>query len=236
MLRGNRVWVRCGPDGAPSAGADGRVDIAYKLAANAPLYRAAARNLAPTGEPGDEIPREADGGEPSARAEARTAEPARPSAGEQSAPRARAGAPVPPAASAGDAIIVYTDGACTGNPGPAGLGAVILDGGTRRELSEYLGRATNNIAELAAIQRALEAIPPGQRQRPIHLHTDSSYSIGVLSKGWQAKANQQLIAAIRRLVAQFPRLTLIKVKGHAGVPENERADELAREAIAIGAD
>ncbi|RMH44471.1 MAG: ribonuclease HI [Deltaproteobacteria bacterium] len=134
---------------------------------------------------------------------------------------------------ASDPIVVYTDGACTGNPGPAGLGVVIRDGDDRRELSEYLGDATNNIAELTAILRALETLADtaGATDRPVHLHTDSSYSIGVLTKNWKAKANQELIARIKRVAQAFRHLQFVKVKGHAGVPDNERADELARAAI-----
>ena len=61
--------------------------------------------------------------------------------------------------------------------------------------------------------------------------TDSSYCIGVLSKGWKAKANQELIAELRGEVSRFSDLRFVKVPGHAGVPDNERVDELAREAI-----
>ena len=132
---------------------------------------------------------------------------------------------------AGAPVVIYTDGACTGNPGPMGIGAVILDGKQRSEISEFLGTGTNNIAELTAIKRALESLPAEHRGRPIKLHTDSSYSIGLLTKNWKAKANTELVAELRELVARFPRLQLIKVKGHSGVPENERADQLAVDAI-----
>ena len=125
-------------------------------------------------------------------------------------------------------VEVWTDGACSGNPGPAGIGVVILDGGKRRELSEYLGMGTNNIAELMAIVRALEEVP---RERTIVLHADSSYALGLLGKGWKAKANQELVERMRKLARDFHDLRLVKVDGHAGVAENERADELARTAI-----
>src|SRR5688572_4496576 len=129
-------------------------------------------------------------------------------------------------------IIVYADGACSGNPGPAGLGVVLVCGDHRREISEYIGHGTNNIAELMAIVRALEAIK--DRTREVIVHTDSSYAIGVLSKGWKVKANVELIANTRVLVGTFTRLTFQWVKGHAGVPENERCDELARTAVKAG--
>src|SRR5262245_42651324 len=60
---------------------------------------------------------------------------------------------------AADEIVVYTDGACSGNPGPMGIGVVVLDHGNRREVSEFLGEGTNNVAELTAVERALDLIP-----------------------------------------------------------------------------
>jgi ribonuclease HI len=129
-------------------------------------------------------------------------------------------------------IDVWTDGACSGNPGPMGIGVVVLADGERRELGEYLGVGTNNIAELVAIERGVEmaAENGADRGRPIHVYSDSGYAIGVLSKGWKAKANQELVARVRRALAGRP-VRLVKVPGHAGVPENERCDELARTAI-----
>ncbi|MEI8255348.1 MAG: ribonuclease H [Deltaproteobacteria bacterium] len=128
-----------------------------------------------------------------------------------------------------DGVIAYADGACTGNPGPAGLGVVVLDGLRRIERSEYLGHGTNNIAELTAILRALEAVP--DVGRPLAIHTDSQYSIGVLSKGWKAKKNQTLIGEIKVVLARRVSVSLHYVPGHSGVPLNERADALARDAV-----
>jgi ribonuclease HI len=110
---------------------------------------------------------------------------------------------------------------------------VLWDGKMQRELSEFLGLGTNNIAELTAIDRGLdlaeEAAPA--RDRPVRVYTDSAYSIGVLSMGWKAKANQELVANIRAHLAKFTDVIFVKVAGHAGIPENERCDELARQAI-----
>ena len=128
-----------------------------------------------------------------------------------------------------DPIIAYTDGACSGNPGPAGIGVVLVCGDKRREISTYLGEGTNNIAELTAILAALEAIK--DRKREIKVVTDSSYAIGVLTKNWKLKANVELIVRMRGLIAQFPQLSFEWVKGHAGHAENERCDELARAAV-----
>jgi ribonuclease HI len=132
------------------------------------------------------------------------------------------------------AVELWTDGACSGNPGPMGIGVVAIDGAKRREVSEYLGIGTNNIAELTAIERALDAADEAtgnDRGRRMRVYTDSAYSIGVLSKGWKAKANQELIARIKRRLGGYPRLEFVKVSGHAGVPENERCDALARAAV-----
>lgn len=128
-------------------------------------------------------------------------------------------------------VIIYTDGACTGNPGPMGLGVVILDGEARIERSEYLGEGTNNVAELTAIKRALEILPEPARDREVVVHSDSAYAIGLLTQGWRAKANQSLVAELRALCKSFPQLRFVKVAGHAGVAENERCDALAGEAI-----
>jgi ribonuclease HI len=130
----------------------------------------------------------------------------------------------------GAAVIhVYADGACSGNPGPAGLGVVVLDTESRIELSEYIGQGTNNIAELTAILRALGEL--ADSERPMVIHTDSSYSIGVLQKGWKAKANQELIAELRDVLKRRGGVRLVYVPGHAGVAWNERADSLARAAV-----
>jgi ribonuclease HI len=128
-----------------------------------------------------------------------------------------------------DSIIAYADGACSGNPGPAGLGVVVIDGTTRTEISEHLGEATNNIAELTAIERVLDVVT--EVGRPLVIHTDSAYAIGVLSKGWKAKANIALIERVRERLAKRPATRLVHVRGHAGIELNERADELAREAV-----
>lgn len=134
----------------------------------------------------------------------------------------------PPKAPQG-AIIVYADGACSGNPGPAGVGIVSIDGALRRELSHFLGEGTNNIAELMAIKLAAESVL--MRDRPLRIHTDSQYAIGVLSKGWKAKANVEIVASTRKLLSGFSDLALHYVRGHSGIELNERADVLAVEAV-----
>ena len=205
-LRKETVYVKAKPDGTPAVDTRGRVDIRYKPTPAAKVYRASLQNLEATGNPEDEVPVELEGLDAAA------------------AGAAAGGIPE-------DAIIIYTDGACTGNPGPAGLGVVIMDRGERRELSEYLGMGTNNIAELTAIERALEVLDEDARKRPVVVHSDSSYALGLLTKGWKAKANTELVARLRQLASRFSQLQYVKVRGHAGVPENERCDALAREAV-----
>ena len=133
------------------------------------------------------------------------------------------------AAGAGDVLVIYADGSCFGNPGPAGIGVLLEWKGKTKELSEYLGEGTNNIAELTAIERALQEVK--NRRLPVRVHTDSQYSIGVLSEGWKVKANQELVARVQRLMDEFADLKLVKVRGHSGDPRNERVDQLARDAI-----
>jgi ribonuclease HI len=201
----------------------GRVEIRYKP--NDPrAYRAGERNLeripgeAPlpddTCVPGEDAPAKSSNNKDD-RSAARKAD---------AAEKALAPGAVPK-----DAWTVYCDGACSGNPGPAGLGIVLVGtDGKVMEGYEYLGEATNNIAELTAILRAAELVPAGVAAV---VHTDSQYSINMLTKGWKAKSNQALIANVKTALAGRRGWALRYVPGHAGVPLNERADELAREAV-----
>jgi ribonuclease HI len=146
-------------------------------------------------------------------------------------PKVRAATPRPSAEirPTSEAVQLWTDGACTGNPGPAGAGVLYRYQDDERVLSEYLGHGTNNIAELTAILLGFEMV--ADTSLSVDVMTDSSYCIGLLTKGWKAKANQELVATLRAKMAEFRDVRLVKVKGHAGIPENERADELAGEAI-----
>lgn len=201
-LRDADVWARVDTAGALIKDGDGRVEVVYKAAPGAKVYRAGARNL--TALPGPTVDIEV--GEPAPERDKKTG-----------------------AAPPKDAIHVWTDGACSGNPGPAGLGVVIIDGDTERELSEYLGEGTNNIAELMAIYRGLEEVK--DRTRTVIVYSDSSYSIGLLTQNWKAKANTELVTKLRALTKQFRDLRFVKVAGHAGIPLNERVDQLATGAV-----
>jgi ribonuclease HI len=129
----------------------------------------------------------------------------------------------------GKTICIYTDGASSGNPGPAGVGILLKYGKQEKELSKYIGIATNNIAELEAIRIGLLELKT--TDRPVRIFTDSSYAHGVLGHSWKARKNQELIKSIKKIISKFKDFQIVKVKGHAGIEGNERADFLATSAI-----
>lgn len=223
ILRGQKIYARADEKGALVA-ESGRVEIRYKPN-DGRRYQARADNLEIV--EGAPLPDDTCGpADAVTKPDAAKGSGAKGS-GSGSGTKASAGAPSHASLPAGT-VIVYADGACSGNPGPAGLGVVIIDGPRRVELSEYLGQGTNNIAELTAVLRALAEMPA---ERPMMIYTDSQYTIGVVQKGWKAKANQELVAELRRALASRPAAKLSYVPGHAGVLLNERADALAREAV-----
>jgi ribonuclease HI len=126
-------------------------------------------------------------------------------------------------------IHVYTDGASSGNPGPSGIGIHFTYGPHQKDISRYIGQATNNIAELEAIRVALSELK--RTHIPVRLYTDSSYAHGLLVLGWRASKNKALVSAIRKLMRPFKDLKILKVKGHADNAGNNRADALATAAI-----
>lgn len=128
-----------------------------------------------------------------------------------------------------EGIQIFTDGASAGNPGPSGIGVVLQYGQREKEISQYIGLATNNIAELKAIQAGLQALR--NTALPVQIFTDSAYAYGVLALGWKARANKELIESIQKTMRKFKDVRIFKVKGHAGHQKNERADFLATSAI-----
>lgn len=126
------------------------------------------------------------------------------------------------------AVRIYTDGASRGNPGPSGIGVVLQYGEHQKEISRNIGIATNNIAELEAIRAGLLELK--NTDLPVRVFTDSSYAYGVLTLGWKAKKNTEMVRSIRKTIAKFKDLKIIKVKGHVGIEGNERADLLATSA------
>lgn len=225
LLRDSQIWAEVDAAGNLVTDEGGRVAVIYKREPGAKIYRAGARNLGPVA--GATIEADLPGGQAAAapaEAKAESAKPRRASPLAKPGGPGRLGDPV-----AADTIHVWTDGACQGNPGPCGVGVVVIDGDQRREHGEYLGHGTNNIAELTAVLRGLDLVT--DTRRPVRVYSDSSYSIGVLSMSWKAKANQELIAEIKDRIAAFRDVRFVKVKGHSGIPENERCDQLATGAI-----
>jgi ribonuclease HI len=140
-----------------------------------------------------------------------------------------------------DAVHLHADGACFGNPGPGGWAAIIVDGGTERELSGYAASTTNQRMELTAVLEGLRAIPAGRR---VEAYSDSAYVVNSFRdrwhdrwrrSGWRTAANQPV--ANRDLWEQLLAETALrqvswhKVRGHSGDPHNERVDRLAKQAI-----
>ena len=126
-------------------------------------------------------------------------------------------------------ISIFTDGASSGNPGPSGIGVYMIYNENKKKISEFIGHATNNIAELKAIKRGLEELK--KFDIPVCIYTDSNYCLGVLTKNWKAQANQELIMDTKKLLNKFKSIEIIKVKAHTGIEENEIADTLATSAI-----
>jgi ribonuclease HI len=137
-------------------------------------------------------------------------------------------------------VTIYTDGACRGNPGPGGWGAVLMSGEHRKELKGGEVQTTNNRMELTA---AIEALAALKRRCKVNLYTDSKYVMTGITewihnwkdRGWRTAdkkpvKNVDLWQALDTQIARHD-IEWHWVKGHAGVPENERADELANEAI-----
>jgi len=140
-------------------------------------------------------------------------------------------------------VTIYTDGACSGNPGPGGWGAVLLSGAHRKEISGGARNTTNNRMELLAAIEALEAL---RRPSQVDLYTDSTYLKNGITRwikrwkknGWKRRSgkrflpvkNEELWQRLDRLVAKH-HVAFHWLEGHAGHTENERCDKLARLAI-----
>jgi ribonuclease HI len=132
-----------------------------------------------------------------------------------------------------DEVIIYTDGACSGNPGPGGFGVVLLSGRHRKEISEGFRLTTNNRMELLAAITGLEALK--RDGTAVTLYTDSKYLVNAVNNGWLFNWEAKRFAKkknpdlwIRFLeVYRRHQVTLAWVKGHNNNPENERCDMLA---------
>jgi len=135
---------------------------------------------------------------------------------------------------------MYTDGACSGNPGPGGWGTVMMSGKHRKELYGGERETTNNRMEMMAIIQGAEAL---KRGCSVDIYTDSTYVMkgmtewleGWKQRGWRTASKQPVknVDLWQRLEKALDRHSVnwFWVKGHSGIPENERADELARQGI-----
>jgi len=137
-------------------------------------------------------------------------------------------------------VVIYTDGACSGNPGPGGWGAILIYGEHRKEIFGGEAVSTNNRMELMAAISALETL---KRNSDVDLHTDSAYvknGISAWINGWKKNGWRTADKKPVKNAELWQRLNAARlkhtvrwhwVKGHAGHPENERADELARQGM-----
>lgn len=139
-----------------------------------------------------------------------------------------------------ETVTIYTDGACLGNPGPGGWGAVLKFQGRRKEISGGFRKTTNNRMEMFAVIQALECL---QRPSAVEVFTDSRYINDAVNKGWLKKwrrngwrtaarepvKNQDLWLRLDKLLQEH-QVRFFWIRGHAGNPENEFCDKLAGQA------
>ena len=139
-----------------------------------------------------------------------------------------------------ETVYIYSDGACKGNPGTGGWGALLMTGAHRKEICGGEANTTNNRMEMTAVIRALEAL---KRPSKVEVHTDSQYvqkGVSEWMAGWKRRnwrtadgkpvKNQDLWLQLDAL-SQLHQIEWKWVRGHAGHPENERADELANQGV-----
>lgn len=138
-------------------------------------------------------------------------------------------------------VIIYTDGACSGNPGPGGWGSILMYKENKKEISGGLENTTNNVMELTAVIEALKLL---KFPCEVEVYSDSAYVVnafnqkwiyGWLKNGWKNSSkepvkNKELWQELYELT-KIHKITFIKVKGHADNEYNNRCDELARNAI-----
>lgn len=138
-------------------------------------------------------------------------------------------------------VIIYTDGACSGNPGPGGWAAVLIANENKKEISGGMKNTTNNIMELTAILEGLKAL---KVQCKVEVYSDSAYSVNAFNQGWiynwikkgwktsdgSDVKNKEIWQEIYDLTKKH-KVTFIKVKGHSDNELNNRCDELARAEI-----
>lgn len=138
-------------------------------------------------------------------------------------------------------VIIYTDGACSGNPGPGGWGAILMYKGVKKEISGGMKATTNNIMEMTAVIEALKCL---KKESDVEVYSDSAYVVNTFLQGWiynwikkgwktadgKSVKNKELWQELYTLTKKH-KVEFIKVKGHADNEFNNRCDEMARNAI-----
>ena len=138
-------------------------------------------------------------------------------------------------------VIIYTDGACSGNPGPGGWGAILMYKGAKKEISGGMRETTNNIMEITAVIEALKCL---KVESDVQVYSDSAYTVNAFNQGWiynwikngwkksgkDPVKNKELWQELYSLTKKH-KVEFIKVKGHADNEFNNRCDEMARDAI-----
>ena len=140
-----------------------------------------------------------------------------------------------------DKIIIYTDGACSGNPGPGGWGAILMYKDAKKEISGGCKQTTNNIMEITAVIEALKCL---KVESDVQVYSDSAYTVNAFNQGWiynwmkngwrtankEPVKNKELWQELYALTKKH-KVEFIKVKGHADNEFNNRCDEMARNEI-----
>ena len=141
----------------------------------------------------------------------------------------------------GEKVIIYTDGACSGNPGPGGWGAILMYKGAKKEISGGTKNTTNNIMEITAVVEALKCL---KVESDVQVYSDSAYTVNAFKQGWiynwmkngwrtankEPVKNKELWQELYTLTKKH-KVEFIKVKGHADNEFNNRCDEMARNEI-----
>ena len=131
-----------------------------------------------------------------------------------------------------DDVYIYTDGACSGNPGPGGWGAILMYNEHKKEISGALKETTNNIMEITAVIEALKLL---KHKCNVKIYSDSAYVVNAFNNGWKTSGkepvkNKELWITLYEFT-KMHNIEFIKVKGHSDNEYNNRCDELARNAI-----
>ena len=236
LFKGKKVWAQVNEVEELNQ-SNGLVGIRYSTKEGATIYRASAKNIQLSSDPSKPLDKGAkapklEDAKPNVRkkfgsSHTRTNE--QKSAAQKDVRKFLEGLSV-------ETVRCFTDGSCVGNPGPCGTGVYIQLPDKEIKHHRYLGEGTNNKAELSAVLDAMELLESEgvDNKTPVVVCTDSQYVVGILTKNWKAKANRDIIVPLRAAVKKWNDITVRWVAGHADIPENDEADQLANLAIEEG--